>query len=360
MANINLAKAKKQRNDEFYTQYKDIQKEISAYLEFDPNTFRGKTVLLPCDDPEWSNFTKFFAQNFQNFGLKKLISTSYAIESKNNKKGAQLSLLEQESPKFDPAKTITKGKIYILSDDQNGDGKIDVDDLKWDYLNGDGDFMSDEVKKLRDEADIIVTNPPFSLFHEYLAWVIESGKQFIMIANKNSVTYKDVFPHVKENKIWSGRTAWAGGLWFETKNPDDVDKVIDGINMKNVSSVWLTNIDHGRRHQHIPLMSMADNLKFSKHKDIKGKKSYDKYDNYDAIEVRFYDAIPNDFEGAMGVAITFLDKYSPEQFEIVGATESEGKGFSNGLWDEKSKVAQPLIKGKRVYKRIFIKHKKGS
>jgi len=321
MANSKLFKAKREKNDEFYTLYRDIEKEIEAYIEYNKNVFKGKTILLPCDDPEWSNFTKFFALNFKKFGLKKLISTSYAEDSKNFKSGYQATLFEKDSPQYDKTKTTKYGKIFTLTRDRSGDGKIDVGDLEWKYLKGDGDFRSDEIRKLRDEADIIITNPPFSLFREFLAWVIDSKKQFVMIGNKNCVTYKEVFPLIKDNKMWSGRTDWSGGLWFETKNPEDVDRVIDGVNMKNVSSVWFTNIDHGRRHEHIPLMTMSDNLKYSKHKEIKGKKSYDKYDNYDAIEVSFTDAIPSDYEGVMGVPITFLDKYNPEQFKILGATQ---------------------------------------
>ena len=170
--NERLTQAKRAKQDEFYTQYSDIQKEMNAYLDFDRDVFRGKTVLLPCDDPEWSNFTKFFAQNFEAFGLKKLISTSYAFESKNMARGLwQPSLFESENPKFDEEKTRVRGKVFVLDSDTNGNGRIDVEDLKWDYLEGDGDFRSDEVKKLRDEADIIITNPPFSLFREFLAWV---------------------------------------------------------------------------------------------------------------------------------------------------------------------------------------------
>ena len=321
MANSKLFKAKREKNDEFYTLYRDIEKEIEAYIEYNKNVFKGKTILLPCDDPEWSNFTKFFALNFKKFGLKKLVSTSYAEDSKNFKSGYQATLFEKDSPQYDKTKTTKYGKIFTLTRDRSGDGKIDVGDLEWKYLKGDGDFRSDEIRKLRDEADIIITNPPFSLFREFLAWVIDSKKQFVMIGNKNCVTYKEVFPLIKDNKMWSGRTDWSGGLWFETKNPEDVDRVIDGVNMKNVSSVWFTNIDHGRRHEHIPLMTMSDNLKYSKHKEIKGKKSYDKYDNYDAIEVSFTDAVPSDYEGVMGVPITFLDKYNPEQFKILGATQ---------------------------------------
>ena len=158
MANILLAEAKSAKNDEFYTQYSDIQKEVNAYLEYNPDVFRGKTVLLPCDDPEWSNFTKFFAQNFENFGLKKLISTSYAYDSKNYNGDYQLSFFEAESPQYDEDKTKTHGKIFTLTRDTNKSGTVDIDDLEWNYLNGDGDFRSDEVKALRNEADIIITN----------------------------------------------------------------------------------------------------------------------------------------------------------------------------------------------------------
>lgn len=180
MANTNLKRAKAAKNDEFYTQYVDIQNEINAYIDYNPYVFKDKTILLPCDDPEWSNFTKYFAQNFNRFGLKKLISTSYAVESKYYK-DYQPSLFETESPLFDNIKTRTNGKIFILEKDENGDGKIDVDDLKWNYLDGDGDFRSQEVRKLRDEADIIITNPPFSLFKEFLAWIFEKNKKFIII-----------------------------------------------------------------------------------------------------------------------------------------------------------------------------------
>lgn len=319
MANSNLSKAKNAKNDEFYTQYQDIEKEIMAYLDFNPDTFNCKTVLLPCDDPEWSNFTKFFAQNFERLKLKKLVSTSFAPDSKHYKTKYQPTLFETTDPQFDEKKTIVNGKIFTLTRDKSGDGKIDVTDLEWTYLKGDGDFKSAEIKKLRDEADIIITNPPFSLFRDFLAWIVEVEKQFVIVGNKNCITYKEVFPLIKANKLWSGRTEWSGGMWFETKDPKDVDKIINGIDMKNVSSIFLTNLDHGRRHQPLPLMTMQDNIKFSKHKEVKGKE-YQKYDNYDAIEVPFTDAIPSDYEGVMGVPISFLDKYSPEQFEIVGFT----------------------------------------
>lgn len=356
MANDNLSRAKSAKNDEFYTQFHDIESEMNAYLEYDADAFRGKTVLLPCDDPEWSNFTRFFAAKFEVLGLKKLISTSYAMESKNYRSEWRPTLFETENPKYRAEKSSVCGKIFTLTRDANRNGRIDIDDLEWDYLDGDGDFRSAEVTRLRDEADLIVTNPPFSLFREFLAWIVEADKKFALIGNKNCITYKEVFPLIKENKIWSGRREWAGGMWFKTMNEDDVDKVIDDTNMKNVPSIWLTNLEHGRRHQPLALMTVADNLRFSRHKELKGKAAYDRYDNYDAIEVPFTDAIPSDYPGVMGVPISFLDKYCPEQFEILGATESEGKGFSNGLWLPESKVAQPLVSSNRIYKRIFIRH----
>ena len=320
MANTNLKRAKAAKNDEFYTQYVDIQNEINAYIDYNPYVFKDKTILLPCDDPEWSNFTKFFVNNFERYGIKKLISTSYAPNSKTFKTPYQPSLFETIDPRFDEEKTVSNGKIFTLTKDENKDGKIDEKDLKWNYLKGDGDFRSEEVRLLRDEADIIITNPPFSIFLEFLDWILEAEKKFIIIGNKNTLGSKDVFPLVMQEKIWSGKTDWSGGMWFETKNISDVDKVINGINMKNVASVWLTNIEHGKRHEKLKLMTVADNIKFSRHKEIKNI-GYQKYDNYDAIEIPYTDAIPADYTGVMGVPITFLEKYNPEQFEIIGSTQ---------------------------------------
>lgn len=323
MANETLSKAKAEKNDEFYTQYHDIEREVEAYLEYDPNVFQGKTVLLPCDDPEWSNFTRYFAQNFERLGLKKLISTSYAHESKKYKGPIQLTLFETEAPQYDASKTSTHGKIFILTRDTTGDGRINIDDLEWQYLEDDGDFHSEEVTRLRDEADIIVTNPPFSLFREFVAWLMEAGKQFIVIGNMNAITYKEVFPLIKENRIWMGVSIHSGDREFRVPETYPLEAAgwridEDGNKFIRVKGVrWFTNIDHGRRHQPLQLMTMADNLKFSKHKEIKGRTHYDSYDNYDAIEVPFTDAIPSDYDGAMGVPISFLDKYCPEQFEII-------------------------------------------
>lgn len=363
--NSNLGAAKRAKNDEFYTQYSDIEAEMNAYVEFNPDVFRGKTILLPCDDPEWSNFTKYFAANFERFGLKKLISTSYAMSAGSE----QLTLFEQESPLYDADKHDTHGKLFTLTRDKDGSGRVDTDDIEFSgYLEGDGDFRSAEVKALRDESDIVITNPPFSLFREFLAWILEAGKQFIVMANKNAITYKEVFPLLRENEMWVGYTSLNGGRWMILPKGIEIKSSKaksdnNGNMILNVAGVcWFTNLDHGKRHQPLQLDTMAHNLKFNKklkkkfEKDY-GKIEYPRYDNYDAIEVPFVEAIPSDYDGVMGVPITFMDKYSPDQFEIVGATESEGKGFSHGLWDESSGIAQPLIKGVRKYKRIFICNK---
>ena len=324
MANKNLKEAKAAKNDEFYTQYHDIESEMNAYIEYNPNVFRGKTILLPCDDPEWSNFTRYFVAKFEELGIKKLISTSFAQESKNYKSDWQPSLFETEDPRFRADKTAICGKIFTLTGDTNKNGRIDIDDLEWAYLEGTGDFRSPEVTALRDEADIIITNPPFSLFREFLAWIVEGNKQFAIIGNMNAITYKEVFPLIKENKIWLGVPFSNGNAYFKSGIRNDYavgvyDKDSDLVKFRNC--IWLTNLEHGRRHQPLALMTMEDNLRYNK--KMKGKQSYERYDNYDAIEVPFTDAIPSDYEGAMGVPISFLDKYCPEQFEILGMCENE-------------------------------------
>jgi hypothetical protein len=384
MANINLSEAKRAKNDEFYTQYHDIEKEVSAYLEYDPNVFRGKTILLPCDDPEWSNFTKYFAQNFERFGLKKLISTSYAVDSKTHKDVYQPTLFETSDPQFDENKTTRNGKIFTLSSDKTSDHHINVEDLEWNYMQGDGDFRSDEVKRLRDEADVIITNPPFSMFREFLAWIFEAGKKFLIIGIMNAITYKEVFPLIKNDKLWLGPSISSGDREFQV--PDSyplnaagwrIDK--DGKKFLRIKGVrWFTNLDHGRRHQPLPLMTMEDNLRYSKHKEIRGKKSYNRYDNYDAIEVPYTDAIPSDYDGVMGVPISFLDKYSPEQFEIVGMCENldlynlKTKVYTTDKCKQAylKKFGKPgtydlnasgviIVDGllEKVYQRILIKHR---
>jgi hypothetical protein len=277
---------------------------------------------LPCDDPEWSNFTKYFAQNFERFGLKKLISTSYAHNSKQLAVGYTPSLFESDNPQFDQQKTLVKGKIFTLCKDTTQDGRIDINALQWTYLEGDGDFRSEEVKALRDQADMIITNPPFSLFREFLKWIVEGGKQFVIIGNMNAITYKEVFPLIKQNKMWLGESIHSGDREFGVPQHYPLEAASNRIDEKGNKYIrvkgvrWFTNFEHGRRHQPLQLMTMQDNLRFNK--KMKGKEAYDKYDNYDAIEVSFTDAIPSDYTGVMGVPISFLDKYCPEQFEILG------------------------------------------
>lgn len=322
-----LTKAKITKNDEFYTQYSEIQREINAYVEYNPEVFKDKTILLPADDPEWSNFTKFFAQNFERYGIKKLISTSYAYDSKIIKGSYQLSLFESESPLFDVKKTKKCGKIFTLERDKDNSGKINIDDLEWKYLKGDGDFRSDEVKKLRDEADIIITNPPFSLFREFVSWIMEAKKKFIIMGNKNAISYREIFPYLMKNEMWVGASPLNGGRWMIMPDGINVEsssakKNEYGQTLINIAGVcWFTNVEHGKRHQPMQLMTMADNLKFSKHTEIK-EKGYLKYDNYNALDVPFVDAIPSDYNGIMGVPITFMDKYNPEQFKILALGNS--------------------------------------
>ena len=364
--NASLSAARDAKNDEFYTQYRDIEAEMNAYVEFNPDVFRGKTILLPCDDPEWSNFTKYFAANFERFGLKKLISTSYA-KSAGNK---QLTLFEKESPLFDADKHNTHGKLFTLTHDKDGSGRVDTDDIEFSgYLEGDGDFRSEEVKRLRDEADVIITNPPFSLFREFLAWIMEAGKQFVIVGNKNAITYKEVFPLLKDNRMWVGYRSVNQDFWLRVPDGAPFEKVQeDGTPVKHIMACWYTNIDHGKRHEPLLLDTMAHNLKFNKKLKRKlennyGKLEYPHYDNYDAIEVPFTECIPSDYDGVMGVPITFMDKYCPEQFEILGSRRWDKSDvvfrLYRGTKDSANDDFKTLINGKETYDRIFIRPKKG-
>ena len=324
--NSSLGAAKTAKNDEFYTQYSDIEAEMNAYVEFNPDVFRDKTILLPCDDPEWSNFTKYFAANFDRFGLRKLISTSYAKGAGNR----QLSLFEQESPLFDEVMHETHGKLFILERDVDGDGVVDSDDIEFTcYLEGDGDFRSAEVCALRDEADIIITNPPFSLFQDFVKWILTAEKQFIIIGNQNSVSHKDIFPLFQDGRMWLGAPFPGGNAYFDVPEGADVSSYAKGVYNPDTKQVhfrncrWFTNIDFGRRHEKLQLMTMAQNLKFNKKlvkklADKYGVSVYPRYANYDALEVPFVEAIPSDYDGVMGVPRTFLDVHNPDQFEIVG------------------------------------------
>ncbi len=351
MANSTLTNARKAKNDEFYTRYEDIEKEMNAYLEYDPDVFRNRTILLPCDDPEWSNFTKYFAQNFLKFGLKKLTSTSFAPNSKPEKVPYQPTLFELESPDFDESKTRSNGKIFTLTKDTTGDAVINFEDLEWAYLEGDGDFRSAEITKLRDEADIIITNPPFSLFREFMEWILDAEKSFVVIGSTNAIAYPEIFEHIKNNRLWLGNGFTSGNAYFSTPIEKEYasgvfDETTGLVKFRNVS--WFSNLEHGRRHQPLPLMTEADNLKFSKHKNVR-ESGYLKYDQYDAIEVPFTDAIPSDFPGKMGVPITFLDKYSPEQFEILG--------LDRYVPDNPRPGHRFSVNGRETYARVIIKHR---
>ena len=376
--NDTLRQANKSKNDEFYTQYEDIQREVNAYLEYNPDTFRGKTVLLPCDDPEWSNFTRFFAQNFENLGLKKLISTSYAADSKKEsyefvEDYYQFSLFditefESNSDKFNEELTHSKGKIFTLTKDNNCSGNVDIDDLEWSYLEGDGDFRSDEVKTLRDEADIIITNPPFSLFREFVSWIMESNKKFLIIGNQNAITYKEIFPLIKDNKMWLGNrfNQRINGKNMTFMVPDnypmkgtEVETDSEGRKYISVAGTgWFTNMEHGRRHQPLSLMSESDNIKYSKHAEVRNI-GYKTFDHYDAINIPYTDAIPADYDGLMGVPITFLAKYCPEQFEIINGMNRYMILGEEELNEEIRLAHSHLcnIDGKASYFRILIRKK---
>lgn len=335
MANSSLGAAKKAKKDEFYTMYPDIEREMVAYWNFNKDVFRDKVVLCPADDPEWSNFGKFFADVFEEWGLKKLICTSYAPRS--NQDGLfQVDIPEEmQAPHYDPELSETRGRVRVLErEDLNGDGKFDRADMKWVYLEGDGDFRSAEVSALRDEADIVVTNPPFSLFREFMAWLMAGGVQFSVIGNLNAVTYKEMFPLIRDNQVWMGPTISSGDREFRVPESYPLSAAgwrVDGdgtkyIRVKGVR--WFTNIEHGKRHEWLDLDPMERNRTKRRAKKEIRERGYPRYDNYDAIEVSYTEAIPSDWEGNMGVPISFLDKYNPEQFEILGITD---RGNDYGL-----------------------------
>lgn len=341
MANTNLADAKRIKNDEFYTQYSDIQKEIEAYLEYDPNTFRGKVIYSNCDDPFESNFFRYFVLNFKRLGLKRLITTSYKPSPIAN---TQLGLFGDDKT---VAKTKGRPKItankFVINDvgDMDGDGAFNLQDIavqlkanknnEWMPLDGDGDFRSSECMELLKQSNIVVTNPPFSLFREYVAQLAEYKKKFLIIGNQNSITLKEIFPLVKDNKIWFGNSKVK-----EFNKPD-------GTTQKFGNVGWFTNLDHGRRHQPLSLMTVSDNKKFNK--KLQGKQAYEKYDNFDAIEVPFVDAIPSNYDGVMGVPVSFLDKHNPEQFEIVGLTKT-WFGAATKIYPEQIQVGENNKKSK--------------
>lgn len=315
-SNKNLRKASKAKKDEFYTQLVDIEKELKHYKK----QLRGKVVYCNCDDPFESNFFKYFAANFNALGLKKLITTSY---TKSPMAGRQLPLFEMEGLKPIKPKDAEAHRIEINEVlDINKDGAIGLEDVKQllehdanvsTPLKGDGDFRSDECIKLLKEADIVCTNPPFSLFREYLAQLVEYDKKFLIIGNVNAITYKEIFKLIKNNKLWLGITMDGRNIWFRV--PDDYpinenvanSKIINGEKYLFVKGcIWYTNLDNTKRHEKLTLYK-----KYS-------PEEYPKYDNYDAINVDKVSEIPLDYKGMMGVPITFLNKYNPDQFEIIG------------------------------------------
>ena len=315
MANVSLSNAKRAKNDEFYTQLSDIENELKHYKSH----FAGKVVYCNCDDARKSNFFRFFQKKFNDYGLKKLVTTSY------NEDG--------------------HGSVLVYEGDTNGNGKLDDTEIKVSELKGNGDFRSKECIELLKEADIVVTNPPFSLFREYIATLVQYNKKFLVIGNQNAITYKEIFPLIKENKLWLGNNMVKTFRVPQVTNKNCEVLPNGEIIAKFGSICWFTNLDIKKRHEDLILYKKYTAEEFPK------------YDNYDAIEVSKVCEIPKDYDGIMGVPITFLYRYNPSQFEIVGATESEGKGFSNGLWDEKSKDAHSLVNSKKTYKRLFIRKK---
>ena len=314
-SNSNLRTAKKQKNDEFYTQLSDIEKELKHYKAH----FKGKTVYCNCDDARESNFFKYFFLNFKELGLKKLICTGY-------KEGGKGVLLTTECG------------------DADEDGIIGNNELNTTEMNGDGDFRSDECIELLKESDIVVTNPPFSLFREYVAQLEEYGKKYLIIGNGNAITYKEIFPLIKENKMWLGISITSGDRVFNVPDDYELKAVGCGIDSNGKKFIrvtgvrWFTNLPHSKRNEELILVE-----KYSADK-------YPKYDNYDAINVDKTKDIPMDYEGVMGVPITFLDKYCPEQFEIIG------KMSTTKVTDYE--YGYPFINKKRIYARILIRNRK--
>jgi hypothetical protein len=298
----NLHNAKKQKNDEFYTQLTDIENELKHYKEH----FKDKVVYCNCDDPIESNFFKYFSLNFEHLGLKKLISTGY--------------------------KENGKGVVSVYEGDKNGNRMPDLEEIEIKELQGNGDFRSQECLEFLKQADIVVTNPPFSLFRDYVATLVEYDKQFLIIGSQNAITYKEIFPLIKENKLWLGVNSVK-----EFIQPNGEIKKFGNI-------CWFTNLIHKKRNYPLDLY-----MKYS-------NDYYPKYDNYDAIEVSKTCEIPMDYEGVMGVPITFLDKFNPEQFEIVGWSRHNDMNMDGGYWLGGKNDA--TINGKDVYCRILIKHKK--
>lgn len=328
----NIDIAKKEKNDEFYTQLKDIERELVNYWDH----FEGKTVLCNCDDPRVSNFFHYFSYKFKDLKLKKLIAVCY--------KNQDIDLFSQGN---------SERAIWLEYTGEKDEGTIPtVEQIGVNYLEGDGDFRSDECIELLKEADIVVTNPPFSLFREFVSQIVTYDKKFLILGNQDAISCKEIFPLIKENKIWFGKNSHGSNMEFGV--PDEyplygsrVRRDEDGNGFITVSGIkWYTNLKLKKLNEEMILYRNYNS------------DDYPKYDNYDAINVNKTKDIPCDYDGVMGVPITFFDKYNLEQFEILGITESDGKGYSFGLWDDGSNVKHAMINGKRTYTRLFIRRKK--
>lgn len=337
MANQNLTAAKKAKKDEFYTQLADIENELRHYRDH----FRGKTIFCNCDDPYESNFFKYFAMNFNAFGLKKLIATCY---DGSPVQGTELPLNFDGEVSDQPKKSAYKVEITEVRD-VNGDGRTDLADVQYllqndrnvlSLLKGNGDFRSAECVELLKEADVVVTNPPFSLFREYVAQLMKYGKKFVIIGNQNAIKYKEVFPFFIENRMWLGYGFKGGAAHFVSPYEDKATASDHKEGMIRVSGVnWFTNLDIKKRHEELVLYKCYT------------PEEYPTYDNYEAINVDKTADIPCDYEGVMGVPITFLDKYCPQQFDIVGVLNHG----CDSIYD----LAKPIINGKEIYTRILIR-----
>ena len=337
--NKNLHRAARKKNDDFYTQLSDIENELKHYKSH----FRGKTVYCNCDDPRVSNFFHYFSYNFEHLGLKKLITTCY--------RNQQRDLFSQHD--------VERAIKLEYDGFRKGDHVPRVEDIGVTNLKDDGDFRSEECIEILKQSDVVVTNPPFSLFREYVAQLIECNKKFIIIGNKNAITYKEIFPLIEENRIWVGYTPMSKDLLFdipeeyardmvENKKEGSSYKIVDGIVKGRSQSIWFTNLDHAKRHEDLILYERYS------------PEEYPHYDNYDAINVDKTKEIPMDWDGVMGVPITFLDKHNPDQFEIIGSDYGIREGLLPHLLNPKwqGKIDRGYINGIRKYSRILIRNRK--
>lgn len=341
--NKSLHAANRAKNDEFYTELSDIEKELRHYKSH----FKNQTVYCNCDDPRVSNFFHYFSHNFEHLGLKKLIATCY--KSRNS------DLFSQND---------SEQAVWLeYTGDKDGNGVPTPDEIVVKPLQGDGDFRSEECIELLKQADVVVTNPPFSLFREYVAQLVEYGKKFLIIGNVNAIAYKEIFPLIKNNQLWLGNGFSGGNAYFKIADTNH-ERFAKGVYNPETQLVkfrnvhWFTNLDHDKRHEELILYKRYT------------PEEYPHYDNYDAIEVGKVAEIPCDFDGAMGVPITFLDKYNPEQFEILGITDREdNSGFLKRVYtkNDDPKFSDLNRRGviktetgfKQIYVRLLIRKRKG-